>query len=260
MTRKQSALATPRGSLARGLILLEHLGAHPEGLTLSELSRASGLSLSTAHRLLTTHQQFKFVQRNAVDRHYSLGLRLLELGHGASRSLSLAEAGIPVMRELANEARETLLLAILDGTDVVFIARCDSGRSVTIHGDVGDRAPSYCTATGKVMLAALPLDQLSSTIAAMRFRSYSATTITDKDRLLECLHEVRKNGFALANQEYDEGIASIGVPVVGSAGNVVGGLCIAAPSYRTSVSELTKWLVPLKRAAREIGSHVTARH
>jgi DNA-binding IclR family transcriptional regulator len=110
------------------------------------------------------------------------------------------------------------------------------------------------------MLAALPLDQLSSTIAAMRFRSYSATTITDKDRLLECLHEVRKNGFALANQEYDEGIASIGVPVVGSAGNVVGGLCIAAPSYRTSVSELTKWLVPLKRAAREIGSHVTARH
>ncbi|MHB1526725.1 MAG: IclR family transcriptional regulator [Candidatus Dormibacteria bacterium] len=248
--------AAPRGSLARGLTLLSELAAYPDGLSLTELARLVQLPPSTVHRLLATNRRFGFVSYDVPTRHYSLGLKLLQLSHHMARLRSLSEVSTPLMHRLSDTVRETALLASLYETDVVFVARTDAQRTVTIHGDIGDRAPAYCTATGKVLLASLPRDELSELLPSIHFKAYTPRTATSLSALQADLDEVSHLGYALSDEEYDEGVISLAVPVRGRDGRAIAGLCISAPSYRMSRSALVGHLGSLRDTAVEIALRV----
>lgn len=241
------------GMLARGLRILVELGKHPDGLGLSDLARGVNLPVSTVHRLLVTHVSMGFVAFDRAAKRYRLGVRIFELSHRVGTVRSLSEAAVPAMRAVRESTGETVQLSVLDGVDVVFVERLDSDHAIAIRGKVGQRDPSFCTSTGKVLLSHLDREHLSEVTAQLDFSRGSERAVADVDALRAELDQVRHNGYAIADQEYDEGVRAIAVPIRDGAGAVVAALCVSAPTFRAAKEDLIGYLPVLTDAAREIG-------
>ena len=161
MPRAERVTGTSR-SLERGLAILSSFNSDRPLIGVSELSRDLALSRSTAHRYFTTLAQLGYLQQDRDSKRYRLGPRVLDLGFSAINSMDVREIAAPHLRELADETGYTVNLAILEGTDVVYIERCRSSRpgqrEIDLDLHVGARLPAYCTAMGKAILAFLPDD------------------------------------------------------------------------------------------------------
>lgn len=254
-------MASPdtQGMLGRGLSVLNELGNHAEGLSLSELARAVNLPVSTVHRLLVTLVDMGFASLDRTTKRYRLGVRVFELSHRVGLVHSLSEAAVPAMRSVSEQTGETTQLAVLSGLDTIFVERVDSDHAIAIRGRVGQREPSYCTSTGKVLLSQLDDAIREDTLGRLSFRSWTKRTITDADALRAELRRVSEHGYAIADEEYDEGVRAMAVPVKDGRGRTIAALCISAPAFRTDLDRLLAHLPVLQMAAREIGSRLVIR-
>ena len=179
-------------------------------LGITELSRQLGLGKSTVHRLVTTLTAERLLERGSTPGRYRLGLVLYELGSNVTEHVDLHQAALPVLTTLRHETGEMVHVAVLDGLEVVYVERLESRNLLPIFRQVGHRLPAHWTSSGKILLAALPTDELTRRLADWRPVAQTPWTITDKNRLLTELAAIAERGWAQNNEEGYLGIVSVG--------------------------------------------------
>ncbi|MDX6610780.1 MAG: IclR family transcriptional regulator, acetate operon repressor [Solirubrobacterales bacterium] len=222
------AVLAPGGvpSVERALDLLEVLAAGPRGM--SEVAAAAGLPDGTAHRLLRTLVARGYV-RQGPDRRYALGTRLLGLGDGA-RQAAVAAAG-PFLARLVEVSGETANLAVLEGDHVVYVAQVPSAHRLRMFAEVGRRVSAHSTAVGKVLLAGLPDAEVEALVARTGLAGRTARTLTTSGRLLAELGTVRRQGWAVDDEEEEPGVRCLAVPVVDGS-RTVAAMSVSGPTAR----------------------------
>jgi IclR family transcriptional regulator, pca regulon regulatory protein len=237
-------------TLARGLAVIRTFSAdHPE-LTLSEVAKHTGLTRAAARRFLLTLVELGYVR--ADGRYFALTPRVLELGFSYLSSLSLPEVAQPHLERLVAEVQESASVAVLDGTDVVYVSRVATTRIMRVSINIGTRFPAAITSMGRVLLAGLPAAELDAAIAATPFEAYTPYSIVDEKRLRAELDRVRSQGWSFVDQELEEGLRSIAVPIRDSSGKTVAAMNISSHTSRNTLDSARRSLLPplLATAAR----------
>ena len=255
------AVPEPAGSqsLERGLAILSSFESAQPLLGVSDLSRVVGLSRSTTHRYVATLAALGYLQQDADTRKYRLGPRVLDLGFSAINSMELRHICAPHLRALSDSTGHTVNMAVLDGSDIVYIERCRAPgpREIDLNLHVGSRLPAYCTSMGKVLLAFLPARERSALLDGATLTRRGPNTITAKRKLLKELERVRQTRLAVNNEELAYGLRSIAAPVWSQTGDVVAGINIAVHRSLVSMDELLERLAPaLVDTAGEISARI----
>jgi DNA-binding IclR family transcriptional regulator len=219
-------------SLDRSLDLLEAFTTERLELGLSELARVTGLNKATTYRLASTLVARGFLANH--ERQYRLGFKILNLGHILLESLDLRKAAHPTLTTLVKGTGETAHLCVLEQGEVVYIDKVDTSQPVRLHSWIGRRAPAHCTAVGKVLLASLPRSSVEEIIREHGLRRFTVATNTDPAELAKHLARIRRQGFAVDNEEIVPGIRCIAAPIFDHAGQVVAAIGIAGPVQRIS--------------------------
>lgn len=244
-------------SLERGLAVIRAFDAdHPE-LTLSEVAAATGVTRAAARRFLLTLVELGYVRNDG--RYFSLTPRVLELGYAYLSSLSLPEVAEPHLEALVAEVNESSSVSVLDRHDVVYVARVPTSRIMTVAISVGTRFPAYATSMGRVLLAGLPEDELEAYLAGVRLERLTSRTVNSVAALRSELGRIRAQGWAVVNQELEEGLRAVAAPIQGRDGRVVAAVNVSAHASRTSLEAMRRDLLPpLLRAAARIGADLRA--
>jgi IclR family KDG regulon transcriptional repressor len=203
-----------------------------EGLGVTRISQLLELPKSSVHDILTTLHNEGLVEKDCERNHYSLGLRLFELGNLARANLELRRIATPFLRSLNEELDETVHLTILDGWEVLYIECFESVKQLRTYSVIGVRAPLHCTAVGKAILAFFTEKQVSEMIKAMGLPRFTENTITDRQRLDKEMVEIRECGYAVDNAEHEEGVRCIGAPINNHEAQVVASISVSGPSQR----------------------------
>jgi IclR family pca regulon transcriptional regulator len=239
-------------SLARGLIVIQSFTQQAPQMTISQLSIKTGLSRAAVRRCLYTLTKLGFAGAEDGSR-YSLRPRMLTLSHTYTTSNTLSSAAQPILERMSAALRESFSVATLDGEDIVYIARTQVNRIMAVDLHIGSRLPAYCTSMGRILLAYLPNEQLEQYLAKVNLIPHTTRTITSVEKLRLALRNIRRNGYAICDQEYEVGLRSIAVPVYSSAGRVVATLNLSGNAPRLSVLEMqSRYLTPLRNAANEL--------
>jgi IclR family transcriptional regulator, pca regulon regulatory protein len=229
-------------SLERGLAVIRAFGEDRPELTLSEVAQHTGLTRAAARRFLLTLADLGYV--HADGRRFSLSPRVLELGYAYLSSLSLPEIAEPHLEQLAAEVRESSSVSVLDGDDIVYVARVPTSRIMRVAINVGTRFPAHATSMGRVQLAALAESELDAYLARADLRALTANTVTDPARLRAELDRIRAQGWALVDQELEEGLRSVAAPIRDRAGRVVAAVNVSAHASRASRETVRRVLLP----------------
>jgi IclR family pca regulon transcriptional regulator len=239
-------------SLARGLIVIQAFTQQAPQMTISQLSIKTGLSRAAVRRCLYTLTKLGFAGAEDGSR-YSLRPRMLTLSHTYTTSNTLSSAAQPILERMSAALRESFSVATLDGEDIVYIARTQVNRIMAVDLHIGSRLPAYCTSMGRILLAYLPNEQLEQYLAKVDLVPHTTRTITSVEKLRLALRNIRRNGYAICDQEYEVGLRSIAVPVYSSSGRVVATLNLSGNAPRLSVLEMqSRYLTPLRNAANEL--------
>jgi DNA-binding IclR family transcriptional regulator len=216
-------------TLIKGLSLLEMLTRAGEPMSVTQLAERMGLFKSNAHRILQTLVHCGYVMQ-AADGRYTLSLRLWELGTAVLADMDISTAAKVHLRALAEDTGETVYLSVLDGTDIIYIDKIDSTNSVRAFMRLGGRAPAYCSATGKAMLAHSPAELVRAVARVIEHRT--ALTVADLDHLKQDLAATRRRGFAINIGEWEEAIRGVAAPILDMQCNPLGAVGITAPEQR----------------------------
>jgi IclR family transcriptional regulator, pca regulon regulatory protein len=236
-------------SLDRGLRLLQIFGTMTGPATLSDLARAADLPRATARRILFTLEHGGFVATDG--KLFTLTTRVLTLAGSYLRSNQVVAVLQPVLDRTATAAQEISSLALLDGDEVVFIARGSPARMFSTGLDIGYRLPAFCTSVGRTMLGQLDNAALAVRLKAMRREALTPHTVTDPKRLLAAIIADREKGFSLVDREAEPHFRSISVPVRRYDGAIVAAINMGAHVDRVSTAELIDRFLPLLRAGAE---------
>ncbi len=229
-------------SLDRGLAVIRALSIPGNGLTLSEVARETGLARAAARRFLLTLQDLGYVRSR--DRRFALTPRVLELGYSYLSSLSLPEIAQPHLRDLVQSVNESSSVSVLDGHDVVYVAREPTRRIMTVTIFVGTRFPAYATSMGRVLLSGLSEEALEEFLGRAELEPLTDATITDREVLRTEVARVRARGWALVDQELEAGLRSIAAPIRDPRGTIVAAVNLSAHASRTSLDALASELLP----------------
>ncbi|HUA50276.1 MAG TPA: IclR family transcriptional regulator C-terminal domain-containing protein [Solirubrobacteraceae bacterium] len=238
-------------SLERGLAVIRAFDGDHRELALSEVARSTGLTRAAARRFLLTLVKLGYVSFSQG--RFSLRPRVLELGYAYLSSLSLPEVALPHMEALVAKVNESCSISVLDDTDVVYVARVPTRRIMSITLAVGTRLPAFVTSMGRVLLAGLSEEELEERLARIQIVPLTSRTVKDKDSLHAILATVRRQGYAATDQELEEGLRSLAVPLHGSSGAVTAALNVSVHASRASMAVLRREFLPLAfRAAAAI--------
>lgn len=238
-------------SLERGLAVIRAFDAEHQRLTLSEVARSTGLTRAAARRFLLTLERLGYVRCDG--RWFSLRPRVLELGYAYLSSLSLTQVIQPHLETLVARVNESSSVSVLDDDDVVYVARVPTKRIMAVVIAVGTRFPAYATSMGRVLLAALPPDELEDYLERVKLTPLSSYTTTDKQALRAKLDIVREQGYAMVDQELEEGLRSAAAPLRTPDGSVTAAINVSVHASRTSMQQIVENFVPpLLEAAAQI--------
>ena len=238
-------------SLERGLSVIRAFDADHARLSLSEVATATGLSRAAARRFLHTLVHLGYMRASAG--RFELRPKVLELGYAYLSSLTLPEVAMPHLEELVEQVHESSSVSELDGNDVVYIARVPTRRIMAVTISVGTRFPAYATSMGRVLLAAQPDAWLDAYLAAVSLHHLTGRTITTASGLGQELRRIRTRGWAMVDQELEEGVRSIAAPIRDLDGTVIAAVNIATHAGRRSLDSIVADLLePLRAAAARI--------
>ena len=238
-------------SLERGLAVIRAFGAGTPEPTLSEVARVTGLTRAAARRFLLTLVDLGYVRTDG--KYFSLTPRVLELGYAFLSSMTLPEVAQPHLERLSAEVRESSSVSVLDGADVVYVARVAVSRIMTVSINVGTRFPAHATSLGHVLLAGLDTDALGRYLEQDPLDRLTPHTLTSPAALRAELAKVREQGWALVDQELDEGLRSVAAPIRDRDGAVVAAINVSTHAGRTTRETVREDMVPpLLAAAKRI--------
>lgn len=237
-------------SLGRGLAVLRCFDEHHPYLTLSEVARATGMTRAAARRFLLTLVDLGYVRVH--DHRFELTPQVLELGYAYLSSVPLPRLAEPHLESLSAAVQESASVSVLADGAIVYIARVATSRIMRIDIDIGTRLPAHITSMGRVLLAGLPEEQLSHQLALVGLGS-DGDHQAEREQLLAVLDLVRRDGYALVDQELEPGLRSIAVPIRLPSGEVEAACNVSTDSHRVTVDELRTQMLPrLQEAARAI--------
>ncbi|QJU52730.1 IclR family transcriptional regulator C-terminal domain-containing protein [Herbiconiux sp. KACC 21604] len=231
-------------SLARGLAVIKAFDADRPDMSLSEVATVAGLTRAAARRFLLTLVELGYVRHDG--RRFALTPRVLELGFSYLAGLGLPEIAQPHLERLSRELNESTSASVLDGDDIVYVARVPTRRIMTVGITIGTRFPAYATSMGRVLLAALPEPELARRLAAVEPREFTPETLTAPDALAAEIHRVRSQGWSLVDQELELGLRSVAV-AVHQNGTAIAAVNVSTTSA-SSLARLRDEFVPALRA------------
>jgi DNA-binding IclR family transcriptional regulator len=220
--------------LDRAFVLMDVLAASDHALGVTELGERVGLNKSTVHRLLAVLERNRYVERDFGTGRYRLGLKLVHLGSAALSRVDLYSRARAFVERLVEETGETAHVGVLRQSEVISLVDVESRRTVRTPSTVGRRSPLHCTSQGKALLAFLPAAELEMVLRGYRFTAFTRSTIRSAQRFRAELERVRRNGFAIDDEEFEEGLRCIGAPVRDHSGKVAAAISIAGPAFRVS--------------------------
>jgi IclR family transcriptional regulator, KDG regulon repressor len=240
--------------LDRAFQILDLLADEKSGAGLMEVAERLKLHKSTAHRLMMVLEWSRFVEKNTVTGKYHLGSRLMELGLSAASRLDVYEVAGPYLRSLVKETGETAHLAVLRDGQVVSIVNIESSQTLRTPATVGTRTPAHCTSLGKAMLAFTSQEHLEEFLHERKLEAYTRNTITSISRFRAELRAIRKRGYAVDNEEREQGLRCIGAPLRDSTGEVIAAISIAGPVFRIGEERVQ----PLASSVMRIAAAISA--
>lgn len=230
------------GGLAKGLAVIETFGADSPRQSISDVAAASGLDRATARRCLLT-----LAQRGYADwdgKFFTLTPRVLRLGTACLASMPMPAIVQPALDALSDRTGESSSVSILDGAEIVYVARAAQRKVMSISLMPGSRLPAYCTSMGRVMLAALPATAAMDVIGSSPLPARTPRTLTDPAAILSELAQVRDQGFAVIDQEVELGLRSVAVPLVNARGQIIAALNVGLAAGPEPIADLAARLVP----------------
>jgi len=229
-------------SLQRGLAVIRAFDAEHPALTLSEVARATGLARAAARRFLLTLVDLGYMRVD--DRRFMLTPRVLELGHAYLSSLTLPEIALPYLRDFVSEIRESSSLCVLDEDQIVYVARVPANRIMSVTISVGTRFPAFATSLGRVLLAGQSDDWLETRLENANLTPLTARTIASYEGLRAEIERVRVQGWAMVDQELEEGLRSLAVPIHDASGRVTAAINVSVHASRWSLEAVREQLLP----------------
>ncbi len=253
-TKSKSA---PVGVITKVLAILELLDRAPHGLQLRELAEKTGLNKSTVHRFASHLEAEAYLFRDRSGS-YTLGPKLSQMGAGSSFQATLCNICRPVVERLWKATEETINLAVLDGSDVLYIDVLETAHTFRLVSTVGMRRPFHCTSLGKAIVAGIEEEQIKEKLFAnIQFgAARTPKSITSLGRLKRDLLNIRERGFALDEGEAVTGVRCLGAAIIGADGKPVAALSISGPMVRVTKDRLPIFAMELRKAVREISARL----
>ena len=242
-------------TLAKGLAVLGTFDKARPTMTLSQAAQATGLSRATARRILRTLSELGYVAQSG--RQFALSSSILKLGFAYLATQNWIEQATPLMRQLSEQFHESCSAAILEGTEIVYVARIPAGRIMSVTLAVGTRLPAFHTSLGRVQLGFLDHAEIWRRLMSLRLDAFTPSTITDIQALFDRVQEDRTQGFSIVDEELERGLRSIAVPIIDRNGQTIAALNLSTHSTRTTRNEMRDRFLPRLRAvAAEISASV----
>jgi IclR family transcriptional regulator, pca regulon regulatory protein len=246
-------------SLEKGLAVLSAFGAKRRTMTLADVAAATGMSKSSAQRMVHTLESLGLVRKHEVTRRYQLTPRVMQLACNYLAADALVEVATPFLSELTRTTGETSNLTEPDGCDMVYVARFVTAKFVPIHLPIGSRIPMYCTSSGRAYLSALPQPEAQELLAASQIVRHTEHTVLDMDELLERLAAARRRGYATNREEMFLGDMTLGAAVLNAQGRPIGAVHVLAPTSRWTLADAEQRLAPaVIECARAISNSARA--
>ena len=238
-------------SLERGLAVIQAFGPDTPEMTISEVAEATATTRATARRFLLTLENLGHVRSDG--RKFSLTPQILGLGYAYLSSLSWWQIAQPAMEDVVHELQESCSAAVLDGKDVVYVARVSATRIMSINLNIGTRLPAHVTSLGRVLLSHQPPESLDQYLAKIDPHKFTEHTKTDPGELRETIETARLKGYALVDQELETGLRSLAVPIYDRNGRILAALNVGTHAARTRLDEMTShFLSALHDASRKM--------
>ena len=238
-------------SLERGLAVIQAFGPDSPEMTISEVAEATGTTRATARRFLLTLEQLGHVRTNG--KRFALTPHVLGLGYAYLSSLEWWHTAQPAMEDAVHELQESCSAAVLDGRDVIYVARVSATRIMSINLSIGTRLPAHVTSLGRVLLSHQPPEALDTYLADFVSQKYTERTKTSPEELREAIETARLKGYALVDQELETGLRSLAVPIYDRNGRILAALNVGTHAARTRLDEMTSRFLPvLHEASRKI--------
>ncbi|RKF06947.1 IclR family transcriptional regulator [Oceaniradius stylonematis] len=229
-------------SFAKGLRVLECFGAEHPRLTIADVAEATGLDRATARRCLLTLHKFGYAEYDG--KFFGLTPRVLRLGMGALAALPLPQIVQPWLDQLSEQIGQSVSTSILDGTDIVYVARAAQRRVMSIGLMPGSRLPAHCTSMGRVLLAALPEEEARAVVEASDLTPRTPYSLTDPKDIMDTIADVRVNGYAVIDQEVELGLRSLAVPVYNARGKVIAALNTGMAAIHSETRKIVNDYLP----------------
>lgn len=240
-------------SLVRGLEVIRTFTRYKPRMTLSEVAQHTGLSRAAARRFLLTLVRENYAETDG--KYFALRPKVLDLGFSYLSSLPMWEVAQPIMRDVVNELQESCSLSVLDGLDIVYVARVPTERVMTIGLSIGSRLPAFCTSMGRTLLAGLPPAELAVFYDRVKLEQRTERTVANMVALKDAVETSRRQGWTLVDQELEMGLRSIAVPVRNRRSEVLAALNVSTHVGRHSPETLrTQFLPILLDAAQRISA------
>jgi IclR family transcriptional regulator, pca regulon regulatory protein len=252
-------------SLARGLDIIKAFGVSepplerpsnmhpPDALTLSDVAKKTGLARAVVRRFLYTLVELGYAITDG--KYFRLTAKILDLGYAYLSSFSMPKIAERFLEEVTLETNESASASVLDGDEIVYVARVQTRRIMSVSLGIGSRLPAFCTSMGRVLLAYLPPEQLEKYLQSAHLQKFTEKTLSAPAALRKELTIISKQGYALVDQELELGLRSLAVPVLAREGRAVAAINIGAHAARTTKSELLQRFLPvLRKAAKSISS------
>jgi IclR family transcriptional regulator, pca regulon regulatory protein len=242
-------------TLAKGLAVLNSFGRDRPTMTLSEAAQTVDLSRATTRRVLHTLAELGYVEQNG--RQFALSPRIMQLGFAYISSQSWVDRAMPLMKTLSERFHESCSAAILEGTEIIYVARIPARRIMSAALAVGSRLPAFHSSMGRIQLGFLEEAEIWRRLRSVRIEPLTPATITDLQALYERVRDDRRQGFSIVDEELERGLRSIAVPIADRDGQCVGAINLSTHSTRTTRNELREIFLPeLKAVAEQVSALV----
>jgi DNA-binding IclR family transcriptional regulator len=238
----------------RSLQVLEIISEHPSGLTTKQIEEVIGLNKVTVHRLLATLENRGFVER--IGNTYIIGLKMVELSSMKLNNIELKTEAAPYLRELVNNFKRPVQLAILEDKEAIFIEKMESVNTLRMYSQIGRRIPLYCAAVGKALLFQEKDEVILEKLGSVKFQKFTPTTLENANEVLEEIKEGRKRGYAIDNEEHERGIFCIAVPIYDYRGKIIAGLSVAAQEEQFIKMPSESDIAQIKYIGKEISKRL----
>lgn len=225
-------------------------------ISVSEIATRTGLHKSTAHRILMALEYNDLIRQNQETGDYFLGMKLFKLGNQAAARINMREIAKPYLLRLMEETKESVHLAILDDSQVLYLEKVEGPHALRMPSRVGRRIPTSCTSLGKAMLSCLDEQDARRILRAQQTRAYTPNTITNCDKLLLELNKIRKRGYAIDDEEIELGLRCVGAPIRDHSGEMAGAISVAGPSARLSPEIIPELGITVMKVASAISKEL----